>query len=87
MIQTEEQCNVGEPASRSASMFVGEHSEDDEGIDMDYDCSFRVTEPLCSRPLYRAGDRYNDNVRVSKNVRMRKRSSTAKETKERRKTR
>ena len=87
MIQQEEQCNVSEPATRSASTSSTVESGDDEGIDMDYDCSLRVTEPLFSRPLYRAGDRHNDSVRVSKNVRMRKRSSTAKEIKERRKTR
>ncbi|KAF2623054.1 hypothetical protein BU25DRAFT_414805 [Macroventuria anomochaeta] len=86
MIQEEEQCNVNEPAVRSASTVATVESVDDEGVDMDYDCSLRVTVPLFSRPLYRAGDRHNDNVRVSKNVRMRKRSSTAKETRERRKT-
>lgn len=87
MIQQEEQCNVSEATTRSASTSVTVEAGDDEGIDMDYDCSLRVTEPLFSRPLYRAGDRHNDSVRVSKNVRMRKRSSTAKEPKERRKTR
>lgn len=86
MIQDEEQCNVADTASRSASTSAVTQAGDDEGIDMDYDCSLRVTEPLFSRPLYRAGDRHNDSVRVSKTVRMRKRSSTAKETKERRKT-
>lgn len=86
MIQDEEQCNVNETATRSASASVTVGAGDDEGIDMDYDCSLRVTEPLFSRPLYRAGERHNDSVRVSKNVRMRKRSSTARETKERRKT-
>ncbi|KAF3002378.1 hypothetical protein E8E13_001238 [Curvularia kusanoi] len=85
MVQQEEQCTVSEPASRSAS--TSTQAGDDEGIDMDYDCSSRVTEPLFSRPLYRAGDRHHDSVRVSKTVRMRKRSSAAKETRERRKTR
>ncbi|KAF3041738.1 hypothetical protein E8E12_008196 [Didymella heteroderae] len=86
MIQQEEQCNVSDTDARSASASAAVAAGDDEGIDMDYDCSMRVTEPLFSRPLYRAGDRHNDNARVSKNVRMRKRSSTARETKERRKT-
>jgi len=87
MIQEEEQCNVSEPGSRSASTSTTVSAGDDEGIDMDYDCALRVTEPLFSRPLYRAGDRHNDSVRVSKTVRMRKRSSATRETKERRKTR
>lgn len=86
MIQQEEQCNVSDTNARSASASAVVSAGDDEGIDMDYDCPLRVTEPLYSRPLYRAGDRHNDNVRVSKNVRMRKRSSTTQETKERRKT-
>ncbi|KAJ4407733.1 hypothetical protein N0V91_003703 [Didymella pomorum] len=86
MIQQEEQCNVSDTDARSASASAAVAAGDDEGIDMDYDCSLRVTEPLFSRPLYRAGDRHNDNVRVNKIVRMRKRSSTARETKERRKT-
>ncbi|KAJ4375442.1 hypothetical protein N0V86_006973 [Didymella sp. IMI 355093] len=89
MIQDEEQCTVSDTDARSASASASATvaAGDDEGIDMDYDCSLRVTEPLFSRPPYRAGDRHNDSVRVSKNVRMRKRSSTARETKERRKTR
>ncbi|KAJ4316209.1 hypothetical protein N0V94_005557 [Neodidymelliopsis sp. IMI 364377] len=85
MIQEEEQCTVSEPPSRTASLPVAE-SADDEGIDMNYDCPLRVTEPLFSRPLYRAGERIDDRVRVAKSVRMRKRSSTTKDTKERRKT-
>lgn len=92
MIQDEEQCNVGESpastsASHSASTPAATRPADDEGIDMDYDCSLRASEPLFSRPLYRAGDRHNDSARVSKTVRMRKRSSLAKEPTERRKTR
>ncbi|XPT02685.1 hypothetical protein M3J09_011797 [Ascochyta lentis] len=87
MIEQEEQCHISAPASRSASTCAAAGSAgDDEGIDMDYDCPLRVTEPLFSRPLYRAGDRHHDSVRVSKHVRMRKRSSTTKDTKERRKT-
>lgn len=85
MIEQQEQCNISATSSRTASESAATSSSD-EGIDMDYDCSLRVTEPLFSRPLYRAGDRHSDSVRVSKNVRMRKRSSTAKVPKERRKT-
>ncbi|KAJ4985407.1 hypothetical protein SVAN01_09067 [Stagonosporopsis vannaccii] len=96
MIQDEEQCTVGESspspwplqsAPAQAPAFASARAADDEGIDMDYDCSLRAAEPLFSRPLYRATDRHNDSARVSKNVRMRKRSSLAKESKERRKTR
>lgn len=86
MIEQEEQCSVSEPILRPASTSLVELG-DDEGIDLDFDCSLRVTEPVFSRPPYRAGDRNNDSARVSKNVRMRKRSSTAKDVKERRKTR
>ncbi|UPX13132.1 uncharacterized protein EKO05_0003658 [Ascochyta rabiei] len=88
MIEQEEQCCVSGSAScsPSTSSLVAGSAGDDEGIGMDYDCPLRVTEPLFSRPLYRAGDRHNDSVRVSKHVRMRKRSSTAKDVQERRKT-
>lgn len=82
MIQDEEQCSVSESISPSP---LAAPASDDEGIDMDYDCALRAAEPLFSRPLYRAGERHNDNARVSKNVRMRKRSSGVRE--ERRKTR
>ncbi|KAJ4349071.1 hypothetical protein N0V95_004896 [Ascochyta clinopodiicola] len=87
MIEQEEQCRVSESAScpLSASAVAGSVG-DDEGIDMDYDCPLRVTEPLFSRTFYRAGDRHMDSVRVSKHVRMRKRSSTVNGAKERRKT-
>ncbi|KAH6643211.1 hypothetical protein C7974DRAFT_387039 [Boeremia exigua] len=81
MIEDEEQCSVSESARPAFGA-----SSDDEGIDMDYDCPLRVVEPLFSRPLYRAGDRHNDSARVTKTVRMRKRSGPAKEPKQRRKT-
>lgn len=83
MIQEEEQCNVGESATPRSASTSATTTADDEGIDMDFDCSLRPTEPLFTRTLYRAGDRHNDSARVSKTVRMRKRSSVAKETKQR----
>lgn len=84
MIQQEDQCSVSESSPAPAPVTV---QGGDEGIDMDYDCPLRVPEPLYySRPMHRAGDRPNDSARVSKSVRMRKRSSTAKDTKERRAT-
>jgi hypothetical protein len=87
MIQQKEQCNVSDSPFRTTSMpAVHGDAGDDEGIDMDYDCSLRVTEPQYSRPLYSAGDRRDSRVRVTKNVRMRKRSNLDRDGKERRKT-
>ncbi len=84
MIREEEQCSVTDTASALSSTSA------DEGIDMDYDCALRVTEPQFSRPPPRAADRHSDAVRVTKSARMRKRSSLVRESieiKERRKTR
>ena len=79
MIEEEKQCTVNEPSSRtcstsSTSTCTSASSGDDEGVDMEYDIPAQGIEPLVSMPVWRAGDRRESCVRVTRPVRMRKRS-------------
>ncbi|KAF1354374.1 hypothetical protein EJ07DRAFT_132867 [Lizonia empirigonia] len=86
MIEQEEQCCVRPRAdSACASNASTSPASRDDAINL-ADEYPRLADSLFSRPLYRAGDRHNDSTRISKSVRMRKRS-TAKDGLERRKTR
>jgi hypothetical protein len=80
MIEEEQQCTVSEPSSRtgstsSASTCTSASSGDDEGVDMHYDVPAQCIETLVGMPAWRAGDRRDSCVRVTKTVRMRKRSN------------
>lgn len=84
MIEHEEQCSV-RPRADSACASTSSsssHASRDPIHPADY---APIPDALFARPLYRAGDRHNDSARISKSVRMRKRSS-AKDGLERRKT-
>ncbi|CAN9331907.1 unnamed protein product [Alternaria alternata] len=79
MIEEEQQCTVNEPSSRTSSTSSTSTcplvpSKDDEGVDMDYDAPAQAAEGLFGMPVWRAGDRRDSCVRVTRPVRMRKRS-------------
>ncbi|KAL1795174.1 hypothetical protein ACET3X_006990 [Alternaria dauci] len=79
MIEEERQCTVSEPSSRARSTSPtttcpSASSGDDEGVDMDYDAPTQSAEALFGVPVSRAGDRRDSCVRVTRHVRMRKRS-------------
>ncbi|KAH8728470.1 hypothetical protein GQ44DRAFT_784318 [Phaeosphaeriaceae sp. PMI808] len=65
MMQAEEQCIINQITPTQSG---------DEGIDMDYDQPDSSIEALISLPQRRACDRPNNGVRVSRGVRMRRRS-------------
>jgi hypothetical protein len=67
MIEEEKQCTVSEPSCTSSS-------GDDEGVDMEYHAPAQSAETLFGMPVWRAGDRRDSCVRVTRPVRMRKRS-------------
>jgi hypothetical protein len=68
MIADEEQCTLSATPSRTASTSTA--SDSDEGIDMDYDALAQGVEPQ-----RRAGERRESCIRVTKPVRMRRRSN------------
>jgi len=84
MIEHEEQCTVSESASSSRTSSTSSASTcasvssassgDDEGVDMDYDIPAQGIETLVGMPVWRAGDHRETCTRVTKPVRMRKRS-------------
>ncbi|KAG9188200.1 hypothetical protein G6011_02123 [Alternaria panax] len=80
MIEEEKQCTVNEPASRTCSTWStatcpSASSGDDEGVDMEHDdVPAQGVETLGSMPVWRAGDRRDSCVRVTRPARMRKRS-------------
>lgn len=83
MIEDEEQCTVSEtttqtltapPQPISPALSPVNPSGDDEGIDMDYDIPSQHFEALVGMPVWRSGDRRHSCIRVTKPVRMRKRS-------------
>ncbi|KAF1851278.1 uncharacterized protein K460DRAFT_329128 [Cucurbitaria berberidis CBS 394.84] len=76
MIEAEEQCTINEPTSQPSSTTSStlSTSGDDEGIDMDYDVPARAVEALIGMPQWRAGHDRDRCIRVTKQVRMRKRS-------------
>jgi hypothetical protein len=74
MIEEEKQCTVNEPSSRTSSTSSTSTcsllaSGDDEGVDMDFHVPV-----LDSMPLWRASELRENSVRVTRPVRMRKRS-------------
>jgi hypothetical protein len=73
MIEDEEQCTLSETPSRTSSTSTA--SDSDEGIDMNYDVSARGVETLSTIPQWRAGERRESCIRVTKPVRMRRRSN------------
>ena len=77
MIEEEEQCTIGEVTSRSSSTSTASSSStnSDEGIDMEYDAPRQGIEMFVGMPQWRAADRRDSCVRVTRPVRMRKRSS------------
>lgn len=77
MIEEEKQCTVSESSSRTSSTSSAStcpSSGDDEGVDMDYDIPAQGIETLVATPVWRASDRRESCIRVTKPVRMRKRS-------------
>ncbi|RAQ99176.1 hypothetical protein DDE82_008531 [Stemphylium lycopersici] len=80
MIEEEKQCTVSESSSRTCSTSSASTcsssgpSGDDEGVDMDYDIPAQGIETLVATPVWRATDRRETCIRVTKPVRMRKRS-------------
>jgi hypothetical protein len=76
MIEEEEQCSVSEPSSRTPSTSATSRSSagGDEGCNMDYDIPAQGIEALVGMPAWRSGDRRESCIRVTKPVRMRKRS-------------
>jgi hypothetical protein len=75
MIEEEEQCTVSESSSRTSSTSTASKSSgDDEACDMDYDIPAQGIEALVGMPTWRSGDRRESCIRVTKPVRMRKRS-------------
>ncbi|KAF2820613.1 hypothetical protein CC86DRAFT_374293 [Ophiobolus disseminans] len=79
MIEEQEQCTINEVTSRSSSTSTASSSSSssasDEGIDMEYDATSPGIEMLAGMPQWRATDRRDSCVRVTRHVRMRKRSS------------
>jgi hypothetical protein len=76
MIEEEKQCTISEPSSRTSSTSTASRrlSGDDEACDMDYDIPAQGIEALVGMPTWRSGDRRESCIRVTKPVRMRKRS-------------
>jgi hypothetical protein len=75
MIEEKEQCTVSESSSRTSSTSTASRSSgDDEACDMDYDIPAQGIEALVGMPTWRSGDRRESCIRVTKPVRMRKRS-------------
>ncbi|CAO2658174.1 Nn.00g074340.m01.CDS01 [Neocucurbitaria sp. VM-36] len=83
MIEEEEQCTINEASSRTSSTSSTSSesalsscttSGDDEGIDMDYDIPARGIEALVRMSQWRSGDHRDRCIRVTRPVRMRKRS-------------
>ncbi|KAI4915828.1 hypothetical protein J4E90_004274 [Alternaria incomplexa] len=79
MIEEEKQCTVSESSSRTSSTYststcASGNSGDDEGVDMDYDVPASGIESLASMPVWKAHERRDSCVRVTRPVRMRKRS-------------
>ncbi|KAF2032982.1 hypothetical protein EK21DRAFT_59644 [Setomelanomma holmii] len=78
MIEEEEQCTINDASSRSSSTSNSSSrstsTSSDEAIDMDYDIAAQGVEALIGMPRWRASDRRDNCVRVTKSVRMRKRS-------------
>ncbi|EUC31515.1 hypothetical protein COCVIDRAFT_25219 [Bipolaris victoriae FI3] len=71
MIEAEKQCTVSPPASTCPPTAS---SARDEAVDMDYDLPAKRIEATIATPMWRASDRRESSVRVTKTVRMRKRS-------------
>ncbi|EDU47743.1 predicted protein [Pyrenophora tritici-repentis Pt-1C-BFP] len=86
MIEHQDQCTVSESASASASRTSSTSSAstcasassassgEDEGVNMEYDIPVQGIETLVSMPAWRAGEYRDTCIRVTKPVRMRKRS-------------
>lgn len=85
MLQEEEQCTVNDASSQrllsmsstsasDSSTSCPAVSEGDEGVDMDYDIPSQNMEALLGTPQWRCTERRDSRIRVTKPVRMRKRS-------------
>lgn len=76
MIEEKAQCTVSDASSRTASTSscTTDPSEDDEGVNMDYDIPDRNIETLVGMS-WRSGEQRDGCIRVTKPVRMRKRSN------------
>jgi hypothetical protein len=72
MIEDEEQCTLSATSSRTSSTSTA--SDSDEGIDMGYDAPTQGTGTVSSMQQWRAGERRESCTRVTKPVRMRRRS-------------
>lgn len=71
MIEAEKQCTVSPPSSTCPPTAS---SARDEAVDMDYDLAAKRIEATVATSMWRASDRRESSVRVTKTVRMRKRS-------------
>lgn len=76
MIEEGEQCTVNGDSSRTSSTSTASSTStgSDEGIDMDYEAPAPTIEALAGSPQWRADGQLASSARVSKTVRMRKRS-------------
>ena len=78
MIEEQEQCTINDSKSRTSSASstssTSTASDDDEGVDMDYTIASNGIESLVGLQQWRSGDRRDSCIRVTKPVRMRKRS-------------
>ena len=75
MIEEEEQCTINDVSRTSSTSTTSSSSTSgDEGIDMDYDLPAQGIETLIGMPQWRASDLRDSCTRVTKPVRMRKRS-------------
>ncbi|EMD86872.1 hypothetical protein COCC4DRAFT_32813 [Bipolaris maydis ATCC 48331] len=72
MIEAEKQCTVSPPSSSTCPPTAA--SARDEAVDMDYDLPAKRIEATIATSMWRASDRRESSVRVTKTVRMRKRS-------------
>jgi hypothetical protein len=76
MLEQQDQCNLSSPSSSASTSTSASTCGDDEAISMDYNCPLLVSAPVFQfqQPLWRAADRRDNCVRVTKTVRMRRRS-------------
>jgi hypothetical protein len=76
MLEQQDQCTLSSPSSSAPTSTSASTCGDDEAISMDYHCPLSASAPAFQfqQPLWRAADRRDNCVRVTKTVRMRRRS-------------
>ena len=76
MLEQQDQCKLSPSSSSASTSTSASACGDDEAINMDYNCPPLASAPAFhfQQPLWRAADRRDNCVRVTKTVRMRRRS-------------